>query len=199
MKKIFSLVLVVALVLSSVVFPRPAEAASIYPNFVRMKTDRDWKDFIKSLKATKVGSKEGEEVEVSLKPSGNIENERVNGNLLIQRGQVGRDIVEVKSSDPETLSATIVDKSTIRLKRGIGTNSKVSISIKYKLAWKFDIRFGSGIVPNYQYYTENSKNYSPFETDYNEAIEMKIPLGFILARNAKYVLGEKWNTASVQG
>ncbi len=117
MKKFFSLLLVVALVLSSVASPHPVEAARVYPNLVRSKTDREWKDFIKLLKATKVGSKAGEEVEISLKPSPTFKEERVNGNLVIEVGEVGRDIVEVKSSDPETLSAKVVNKSTIRLKR----------------------------------------------------------------------------------
>ncbi|MGO2867379.1 MAG: cell surface protein, partial [Lacticaseibacillus paracasei] len=185
---------VIALVITSVAFPRPVEAARSYPNLVRSKTEAQWKDFIKRLKATKVGSKAGEEVEVSLKPSPTFKEERVSGNLVIEVGQVAREIVEVKSSDPETLSAKVVNKSTIRLKRGFGTNSKVSISVKYKLAWKFDLRMGS--ISSFQYYTENSNGYPAIETEFSESMEMKIPLGFLLARNAKYVLGEKWNTAS---
>ncbi|MDC6272827.1 hypothetical protein QYI97_04665 [Lacticaseibacillus paracasei] len=194
MKKILNLLLVIALVITSVAFPRPVEAARSYPNLVRSKTEAQWKDFIKRLKATKVGSKAGEEVEVSLKPSPTFKEERVSGNLVIEVGQVAREIVEVKSSDPETLSAKVVNKSTIRLKRGFGTNSKVSISVKYKLAWKFDLRMGS--ISSFQYYTENSNGYPAIETEFSESMEMKIPLGFLLARNAKYVLGEKWNTAS---
>ncbi|MEN2351208.1 cell surface protein [Lacticaseibacillus paracasei] len=197
MKKFLSLLLVVALVLSSAAFPRPVEAAELYPNIVLSKTDREWKDFIKLLKSTKVGTKEGEAVDISLKPSSTFKEERIASNLVIEVGQVGRDIVEVKSSDPETLAATLVNKSTIRLKRGIGTNSKVSISVKYRLTWKFDMRAGQlGPFTSFQYYTVNSNNYSPVEIEYSESMEMKIPLGFLLARNAKYVLGEKWNTAS---
>ncbi|MDB7805099.1 hypothetical protein PND49_14445, partial [Lacticaseibacillus paracasei] len=194
MKKILNLLLVIALVITSVAFPRPVEAARSYPNLVRSKTEAQWKDFIQRLKATKVGSKAGEEVEVSLKPSPTFKEERVSGNLVIEVGQVAREIVEVKSSDPETLSAKVVNKSTVRLKRGFGTNSKVSISVKYKLAWKFDLRMGS--ISSFQYYTENSNGYPAIETEFSESMEMKIPLGFLLARNAKYVLGEKWNTAS---
>ena len=194
MKKILNLLLVIALVITSVAFPRPVEAARSYPNLVRSKTEAQWKDFIQRLKATKVGSKAGEEVEVSLKPSPTFKEERVSGNLVIEVGQVAREIVEVKSSDPETLSAKVVNKSTVRLKRGFVTNSKVSISVKYKLAWKFDLRMGS--ISSFQYYTENSNGYPAIETEFSESMEMKIPLGFLLARNAKYVLGEKWNTAS---
>lgn len=194
MKKILNLLLVITLVITSVAFPRPVEAARSYPNLVRSKTEAQWKDFIQRLKATKVGSEAGEEVEVSLKPSPTFKEERVSGNLVIEVGQVAREIVEVKSSDPETLSAKVVNKSTVRLKRGFGTNSKVSISVKYKLAWKFDLRMGS--ISSFQYYTENSNGYPAIETEFSESMEMKIPLGFLLARNAKYVLGEKWNTAS---
>ena len=177
MKKFLSLLLVVALVLSSAAFPRPVEAAELYPNIVLSKTDREWKDFIKLLKATKVGTKEGEAVDISLKPSSTFKEERIASNLVIEVGQVGRDIVEVKSSDPETLAATLVNKSTIRLKRGIGTNSKVSISVKYRLTWKFDMRAGQlGPFTSFQYYTVNSNNYSPVEIEYSESIEMKIPL-----------------------
>ena len=59
MKKILNLLLVIALVITSVAFPRPVEAARSYPNLVRSKTEAHWKDFIKRLKATKVGVKRG--------------------------------------------------------------------------------------------------------------------------------------------
>ena len=39
--------------------PASVEAARSYPNLVRSKTEAQWKDFIKRLKATKVGVKRG--------------------------------------------------------------------------------------------------------------------------------------------
>lgn len=191
MKKLFKL-LIIFLMASSLMPMRPVNALNSYPSMTLSATQKAWQEFTQDLKKVKLGNNIGDEVTVSLKATPNFKERRVADGLVIEVGEVARKIVEVSSSDPKTVAVSIVNDSKIRLKRGSGINSKVSISIKYRLFWKFSMRIRKST--SFNYYTENSNNYKPIETDFKDSVNLELPLGFLNTKDANYVLGEKWNT-----